>query len=182
MAVTGLKAVAFMQNQAEAIRAVQSTLNCGLDDVVERVDQLLLQKKALERELKKQKKSGGTFNAKSLVDKAKGVGSHQIVIEMTDASSMDELKSFGDALLSSLKSGIGVLGADSEKPMVVIVVSPDLVKDGVKAGVLAKEIGAEMGGGGGGKPHIATAGGQDAKALKSALDKSFDIIKKTIQN
>jgi len=39
-----------------------------------------------------------------------------------------------------------------------------------------------MGGGGGGKPHIATAGGQDAKALKSALDKSFDIIKKTIQN
>ena len=81
-----------------------------------------------------------------------------------------------------MKSGIGVLGADSEKPMVVIVVSPDLVKDGVKAGVLAKEIGAEMGGGGGGKPHIATAGGQDTKALKSALDKSFDIIKKTIQN
>ena len=182
VAVTGLKAVAFMQNQAETIRAVQSTLNCGLDDVVERVDQLLLQKKALEKELKRQKKSGGTFNAKSLVEKAKVVGDYKIVIEMTDASSMDDLKSFGDALLSSLKSGIGVLGADSENPMVVIVVSPDLVKDGVKAGVLAKEIGAEMGGGGGGKPHIATAGGQDAKALKSALDKSFDIIKKTIQN
>ncbi len=182
VAVTGPKAVEYIQDKANAMHAVQAQLNCGSDEVVERVDQLLLQKKALERELKKQKKSGGTFNAKSLVDKAKGVGSHQIVIEMTDASSMDELKSFGDALLSSLKSGIGVLGADSEKPMVVIVVSPDLVKDGVKAGVLAKEIGAEMGGGGGGKPHIATAGGQDAKALKSALDKSFDIIKKTIQN
>ena len=182
VAVTGPKAVEYIQNQANEMYAVQAQLNCGSDDVVERVDQLLLQKKALEKELKKQKKSGGTFNAKSLVDKAKGVGSHQIVIEMTDASSMDELKSFGDILLSSLKSGVGVLGADSEKPMVVIVVSPDLVKDGVKAGVLAKEIGAEMGGGGGGKPHIATAGGQDTKALKSALDKSFDIIKKTIQN
>ena len=180
VAVTGPKAVEHAQNQAETIDAVQSKLNCGIDDMAERIDQLLLQKKELEKELKNQKKSGGTFNAKSLVDKAKLLGDCQIVIEMTDASSMDTLKSFGDTLLSSLKSGIGVLGADVEKPMVVIVVSPDLVKDGVKAGVLAKAIGAEMGGGGGGKPHIATAGGQDSKALKSALDKSFGIIEKAI--
>jgi len=81
VAVTGPKAVAFMQNQAETIHAVQSTMNCGLDDVAERVDQLLLQKKALEKELKRQKKSGGTFNAKSLVEKAKVVGDYKIVIE-----------------------------------------------------------------------------------------------------
>jgi alanyl-tRNA synthetase len=80
-----------------------------------------------------------------------------------------------------LKSGIGVLGADGEKPMVVVVVSPDLVKSGVKAGVLAKTIGAEMGGGGGGKPHIATAGGQDSTALKSAMNNSLEIIKEAFR-
>ena len=177
----GPKAVTFIQEQADMLHAVQSQLNCGFDTVSERVDHLLSQKKELEKALKKQKKSGGTFNANALVEKANVVGDYQIVIEMTDASSMDELKSFGDALLDSLKSGIGVLGADGEKPMVVVVVSPDLVKSGVKAGVLAKTIGAEMGGGGGGKPHIATAGGQDSTALKSAMNNSLEIIKEAFR-
>ena len=181
VAVTGPKAVTFIQEQADMLHAVQSQLNCGFDTVSERVDHLLSQKKELEKALKKQKKSGGTFNANALVEKANIVGDYQIVIEMTDASSMDELKSFGDALLDSLKSGIGVLGADGEKPMVVVVVSPDLVKSGVKAGVLAKTIGAEMGGGGGGKPHIATAGGQDSTALKSAMNNSLEIIKEAFR-
>jgi len=181
VAVTGPKAVTFIQEQADMLHAVQSQLNCGFDTVSERVDHLLSQKKELEKALKKQKKSGSTFNANALVEKANIVGDYQIVIEMTDASSMDELKSFGDALLDSLKSGIGVLGADGEKPMVVVVVSPDLVKSGVKAGVLAKTIGAEMGGGGGGKPHIATAGGQDSTALKSAMNNSLEIIKEAFR-
>ena len=46
---------------------------------------------------------------------------------------------------------------------------------------MAELIGNEMGGGGGGKPHLATAGGQDAKGLKSAMGKSLSIIKKVIQ-
>ena len=74
-----------------------------------------------------------------------------------------------------------MLGAEAEKPSVVVVVSQDLVKRGLKAGDLAELIGNEMGGGGGGKPHLATAGGQDAKSLKSAMAKSLSIIKKVIQ-
>ena len=51
VAVTGPKAVEYIQNQANEMYAVQAQFNCGSDDVVERVDQLLLQKKALEKEL-----------------------------------------------------------------------------------------------------------------------------------
>ena len=103
------------------------------------------------------------------------------MVQMTEAGSMDELKDLSDALLSGLKSGVGVLGAEGEKPMLVVVVSPNLVKVGVKAGSLAKEIGAVMGGGGGGKPHMATAGGKDLNGLKSAIEASFDIIKNAIE-
>ena len=181
VAVTGPKAVEYVQNQSASLEAVQSQLNCGADMVAERVSQLLLQKKALEKELKQRKKTGSSFNVKSLVDGGKSVGKQTVVVKMTDATSMDELKDLGDTLLGGLKSGIGVLGAEGEKPMVVIVVTQDLVKTGVKAGALAKSIGAEMGGGGGGKPHLATAGGRDSAALKFAMDKSFEIIKDTIE-
>ena len=181
VAVTGPKAVEHIQKQAATLGNIQSQLNSGMEQVSERIDQLLAQKKKIEKELKRQKKSGTAFNAKSLVEKAKLVGGQSIVIQMTDAGSMDELKGYGDSLLTVLKSGVGVLGAEAEKPSVVVVVSQDLVKRGLKAGDLAELIGNEMGGGGGGKPHLATAGGQDAKGLKSAMGKSLSIIKKVIQ-
>ena len=181
VAVTGPKAVEHIQKQAATLGNIQSQLNSGIDQVSERIDQLLAQKKKIEKELKRQKKSGTAFNAKSLVEKAKLVGDQSIVIQMTDAGSMDELKGYGDSLLTVLRSGVGVLGAEAEKPSVVVVVSQDLVKSGLKAGDLAELIGNEMGGGGGGKPHLATAGGQDAKGLKSAMAKSLSIIKKVIQ-
>ena len=181
VAVTGPKAVEHIQTQAATLGNIQSQLNSGMEQVSERIDQLLAQKKKIEKELKRQKKSGTAFNAKSLVEKAKLVGDQSIVIQMTDAGSMDELKGYGDSLLTVLRSGVGVLGAEAEKPSVVVVVSQDLVKSGLKAGDLAELIGNEMGGGGGGKPHLATAGGQDAKGLKSAMAKSLSIIKKVIQ-
>ena len=84
-------------------------------------------------------------------------------------------------MLNVLKSGVGILGAEGEKPSVVIVVTQDLVKLGIKAGDLAKDIGSLMGGGGGGKPHLATAGGIDSVKLKKAMDKSLDIIKELIE-
>jgi len=182
VAVAGPKAVEFVQDQSATLESVQSQLNCGADLVINRVEQLLSQKKELEKELKRRKKSGPGFSTKELIENAKSSGSHSIVVHLAEAASMDELKEYGDTLLNDLKSGVGVLGADGEKPMAVIVVSQDLVKSGVKAGVLAKLIGGEMGGGGGGKPHLATAGGKDLEGLKFAMDKSFGIIEKALQD
>jgi alanyl-tRNA synthetase len=60
--------------------------------------------------------------------------------------------------------------------MIVVVVSNNLIKDGLNASSIAKSIGKSMGGGGGGKPHLATAGGKDLDSLKTALNESFNII------
>ena len=89
----------------------------------------------------------------------------------------DELKRLGDRVLSKIKSGIGVLFNDgNDKPSAVIVVSDNLVKEKINAGVLAKQIGSFMGGGGGGKPHLATAGGRDSSAIKEAMEKTKELI------
>ena len=179
--VTGPKAVEYVQDQSKALASVAFQLNCSLEQLDERVGQLLSKKKSLEKELKQRKKTGSAFNVKSFVDGGQPLGDHTVVVQMTEAGSMDELKDLGDALLNGLKSGVGVLGAEGEKPMLVVVVSPDLVQEGMKAGDLAQQIGSIMGGGGGGKPHMATAGGKNSKGLKSAIDASFEIIKDTIE-
>ena len=60
--------------------------------------------------------------------------------------------------------------------MAVIVVSKNLNEDGILAGKLAKEIGGYMEGGGGGKPHLATAGGKNNASIKPAIDSTQSLI------
>ena len=176
VALTGPKAIELIQDQSLLINAIQSQLNCETNLVIDRVKQLVLQKKELEKKMKKQKKAGNAFDVNKIMDQSKTVSDIKVVAHMTDANSIDELKDLGDTLLNSMKSGVGVLGAEGDKPMIVVIVSNDLIKMGLNAGSIAKSIGASMGGGGGGKPHLATAGGKDLDSLKNALSKSFEII------
>ena len=176
VALTGPKAIELIQDQSLLINAIQSQLNCETNLVIDRVKQLVLQKKELEKKIKKQKKAGNAFDVNKIMDQSKTVSDIKVVAHMTDANSIDELKDLGDTLLNSMKSGVGVLGAEGDKPMIVVIVSNDLIKMGLNAGSIAKSIGASMGGGGGGKPHLATAGGKDLDSLKNALSKSFEII------
>jgi len=64
-----------------------------------------------------------------------------------------------------------------DKPILLIGLTDKLVEDGLNAGKIAKELGAKMGGGGGGRPNIATAGGKNLEGHELVLDKSFDYLK-----
>jgi len=181
VATTGQKAIQLVQEQSNIIYDMQDLLRTSASDVVERTESLLAQKKELESAIKKQKFAKG-FQTKSLMTGAMRVGDRAIVLSLVDANSMDELKQMGDELLPILKSGIGVLGTKKgEKPQMVVVVTPDLVEKGVKAGKIAKQIGKKIGGGGGGRPHLATAGGQDFEQMKKAFDKISDIIREELE-
>ena len=181
VAVTGPKAVEYIQDQFATLDQAKELLSCNIDSISDRLDQLINDKKALERELKKLKKSNSTFDAESLIKESYVFNDNTIVIKMTDAEDMDDLKDFGNMLLSKLENGIGVLAAISDKPILVVVVSDGLVKLGLKAGDLAQQVGSIMGGGGGGRPNLATAGGKDKKSLELALSKAKDIIIKNIE-
>ena len=113
---------------------------------------------------------------------AASVGDYQVVVKKVSLDSLDELKGLGDQLFNKLTKGIGVLFMEGEeKPSAVVVVSKDLNENGILAGNLAKEIGGFMGGGGGGKPHLATAGGKENNAIKSAMGKTKELITEKLQ-
>ena len=182
VAVTGLDAIKYIQNQANILSLLQAQFNCSVNDLPDRVEQMIQKKKELEKESRKNRKAP-RINTKSLIEKAEKIGDSLFIRQKVEVSSMDELKLLGDSLLSGLDSGIGVLGMiDGEKPAMVIVVTPDLVKKKINAGSLAQSIGSVMGGGGGGKPHLATAGGKDVSKLSKAMEESHKIVLKLIKN
>jgi alanyl-tRNA synthetase len=83
-----------------------------------------------------------------------------VIVDWLEGVDANTLRQFGDALRSKAKSAAIVLGsATDEKLNVVVMLTSDLVEKGLHAGKLAQQLGKELGGGGGGRPDVATAGG-----------------------
>ncbi len=150
------------------------------DNPINEIEKLLDRKKKLEKELDRmqQKQASGTLDdlLKS-PDKINGISF--ISGEITGAD-MNTLKQMGyDAIDKCKEMTVVILGsADHEKGKVFLMaaITPDLVKQGLKAGSLVGQLGKMVGGGGGGQPNLATAGGSMPDKLKSTLDKSKELI------
>ena len=175
-AVTGNAALELFQKKSDTLSEIQYKMNCKEEDLSERIIQLYSDKKELEKKIKELIQTDDS-DIGSWVNNGQKIGESNIIIELLEISDVDDLKRSGDKLLAQIDSGIGVLfSSGDDKPIAVIVLTDDLIKKGLDAGKLAKEIGSFMGGGGGGKPHLATAGGRDKELINSAIDQTKNLI------
>jgi alanyl-tRNA synthetase len=106
-----------------------------------------------------------------IIGRSVDAGGIRLARGRVSAHSMDELKSLGDALRGKLGSGVGILAAVIDgKVALVCVVTDDLVASRrAHAGTLVGALAAEVGGKGGGRPHLATAGGKDVSRIDEVL-------------
>jgi alanyl-tRNA synthetase len=166
-AVTGTGVEKFIHSQQEQIKLAE-----------QKVEELLDIKKKLEKEiaeLKVKENLGQLDHILSLSSEEKHIAVYKGKVH---ADSMDELKSFGDEMRNRIKSGVGVLIAQiDDKVGIVAVVTDDLIKDKkLNAGKIVGELAKLVGGGGGGRPHLATAGGKDVNQIAAALSKVEKIV------
>jgi len=174
VAITGQKSISEMQENEFLIKNLQGLLNTSSNKIIDRIEVLFKEKKELERRLKDKSKIKLEID---LSDEFKVVENFNMLIKKMKFDEVDDLKSFGDQLFNKMGNGIGVVFVENqEKPSAVIVVSKELNKNGIFAGELAKKIGGFMGGGGGGKPHLATAGGK----VNSSIDDAIILTEKLI--
>jgi alanyl-tRNA synthetase len=107
------------------------------------------------------------------MDRAQTVGGVQVLTATLSDADMDTLRFLTDRFRERNPSGVAVLASTTAdgKPIVLAAVTDDLVKRGLHARDLVKFVAAPLGGGGGGKPTLAQAGGKDASKLEDALAK-----------
>jgi len=162
------------QNPSESIRIIE-------DQLAERENALEFETKQnldMKRELSKYKVKEAGSGIEALVANASTLDGIKVVSSKVDASTMDELKSLGDMLRSRLSSGVGLLASIiDDKVALVCVVTDDLIANhNLKAGSIVGEVAKQVGGGGGGRPHLATAGGKDVTKLNDALHRTVEIV------
>ena len=166
-AVTGAGVEKYILSQAEQLKLSE-----------QRVEELLDTKKKLEKEISELRTNENLEQLDHILSLSSEVKSIKIFKGKVHAGSMDELKSFGDEMRNRIKSGVGVLIAQIEdKVGIVAVVSDDLIKNKkLNAGKIVGELAKLVGGGGGGRPHLATAGGKDVQQIALTLSEVEKIV------
>ncbi|MBX7150295.1 alanine--tRNA ligase [bacterium] len=178
-AVTGELAEKMIHEALEISDKLQALLTCKSNEIIDRVGHLITERKNLEKELGQVNLKIAALEIDTLIKNAREINGFKVVSEKVDLPQGVELKSMGDSLREKLKSGVGVLAASNNGNIAfVCVVTDDLIKSkNLNAGNLIKEIAKIAGGSGGGRPHLATAGGKEVDKLKEALNKLFELVK-----
>ncbi|WP_068615895.1 alanine--tRNA ligase [Paenibacillus tuaregi] len=177
-AVTGRQAYEYMDTQLELLKQAAALLKSNVNEVPKRLEGLQQQMKELSRENESLQAKLSGIEAGALTSQVQTIGSTQLLAARVQAGSMDVLRTMADELKLKLPEAVLVLGAVVEdKVNFVVAVPQQEVKRGLHAGKLVKELAALCGGGGGGRPDMAQAGGKDASKLDEALKLSEQLIR-----
>ncbi|GIX06001.1 MAG: alanine--tRNA ligase [Candidatus Poribacteria bacterium] len=172
-AVTGWGAYETIREAERTLREAASVVGARQrEELIERLERLLAELKSLERETAELRRRAAMASLDRYLSEATALNGLRIVAASVEGVEREELIAMVDALKQRLGSGVVVLGSViGQKPAFVVGVTPDLVREkGIRAGDLAKHVASITGGGGGGRPELAQAGGRDPSKLREALD------------
>ncbi len=169
--VTGRAAEAWVESQTITLDMLAGELGVAPTNVAERIKTLLAEQKHLQSELNALQSQTMRQSLDGLLQHVQHVNNNSVLVACVDVPDQERLREMGDWLRDKLGSGIIVLGTVlGDKPQFLAMVTPDLVKQGYHAGNLVKALAPIVGGGGGGRPDMAQAGGRNAEKLQEALD------------
>jgi alanyl-tRNA synthetase len=169
-AITGEKAINYMEQHEALIREVAAQLRGSADEVPEKVRDVLDRVRQMEREIRTLKDRLAAGSGVDLAASAIDVQGVKVVAAQVEGADSGALRNAVDQLKSRLGSAVIVLGSIDAQSKVLLVagVTADQTSR-LKAGELIGSVAAQIGGKGGGRADFAQAGGSDATALPSAL-------------
>jgi len=185
----GLFKITSESSIASGVRRIEAVTGAGVESYIddqlnlqrnnkEKINLMLEDKKKLEKEVAELRLKDKLGQLVHILALASEVSNIKIYKGKVTADNMDELKAFGDEMRSKIQSGIGVLVAQVDNKVgIVAVVSDDLIKSKkLSAGKIVGELAKLVGGGGGGRSHLATAGGKDVSQITAAIGKVEKVV------
>ncbi len=177
-ALTGAPAVAHVQAAERTLSQTARLLKARPEELVERIERALAVQKSLEKELSQLKTQMANRSVSDVDEAVETVCGTAVLARKVAVDTPDALRDLADQLKDRIKSGIVVLGAAAgQKVLLVAVVTKDLTKR-FHAGRIVKAVAGIVGGGGGGRPDMAQAGGTKPEKLGDAIAAVPGIVEK----
>ena len=170
-AVTGRAAEELFVHQNDRLEAISQKLQTSALDLESRLDSFMQENEDLKKQLEGFQKTSLRGEAEALLEKIQDIDGVKLVVGLTSAVSADGMREMGDFLKDKLGSVVLALAAIvDDNPILVTMVTSDLVERGLHAGNIARDTAKVMGGGGGGRPEMAQAGGKRPEKVAEALE------------
>ncbi len=182
-AVTGRYAYQLAQDRMAVLDSAAAFLRCAPDEVDRKVLNLMGQLQDMEKTIERLRRELARRDFEQLLNQVQKVNGVNVLSAQVEAANVSMLREMSDWFRDRLGSGVIVLGAVlSGKPSFIAAVTPDLVEQGLHAGKLVKAVAREVGGGGGGRPTMAQAGGRDASRMTEALSHVPGLVEQSLKS
>jgi len=169
-----MSAYRFMKKQQETISAASALLKASDSELLVKLARNIEDRKKFEKEIGRAKGPG--VSGKDLLKEISEVNGVRVIAKKVDAGSLEELRNISDAIKNGIGSGVAAVGSVvDEKPVILVSVTKELSKK-INAGIIAKGLSAVMGGGGGGRPDFAQAGGKNKEKLDEAINSVVSMV------
>ena len=168
--VTGRKAYELVQRRFRILKETAGLLAVSSDEVPQKVSSMLNQLNAEQKQLAAMRREMAKHEFDLSLAEPPLVKDVPVLATVLAGADADTLRQMADRFRQRHPSGVAVLGSVSDgRPLLIAAVTEDLVQRGLHAGELGKFVAGPLGGGGGGKPTLAQAGGKDASRLEEVL-------------
>jgi alanyl-tRNA synthetase len=181
-AVTGRGAVDFVERQLGLLERLAADLGVPPQDLEQRAEELQADLEEARKDIDRLQQRLARQEFESLLGRVEDVAGTSMIAARVEVADIDGLREMTDWFRDRLRSGVFVLGTVTDsRPTLVASVTSDVVERGADAGELARRMGQVMGGGGGGRPTMAQAGGSDPSKLDQALAQASVILREQLE-
>lgn len=180
-AVTGRQAYLFMEEKINTLQEVAQLLKTTPAKAVPRTEAMLAELKQLQSENESLQAKLANEETSELLKKVQVVNDIKVISEKVQVKNMNQLRQMADVLKEKIASGVIVLASENDgKVQLVSAITKDLTERNLHAGKLIGEVAKQCGGGGGGRPDMAQAGGKDASKINEALQLVIPFVKEHV--
>lgn len=181
-AVTGHGALAYVNGLQQTLACVADKLHCRPTDVEERLGVLTDELRDANQKVKALEAKMNAAAAKNAGDQARDIKGVKALVQKVSVVDVPALRTLGDQLRDTTK-GVVVLASvfENGKIGILAMATKEAVGKGIHCGKIVKEVASLCGGGGGGRPDMAQAGGKDAAKLDAALEAAWKVIEGQIK-
>ena len=169
-AITGDNVFAYYSNMEKELEEAAKVVKSTPANLTERLEHLMAELKALQSENESLKSKAAKDALGDVMDQVVDVNGVKLLATSVEGVDMNGLRDLGDSLKEKLGEGVIVLASSNEGKVNLVAMATDAaIKSGAHAGNLIKAIASKVGGGGGGRPNMAQAGGKNPAGIPDAI-------------
>ena len=176
-AITGDNVLSYYAEVEKTLNEAAKAAKCSTADLTDKITKMLAEIKALNSEIESLKSKAAKESLGNVENDIKEVNGVKVIATKVSGVDMNGLRDLGDQLKTKIESGVVVIASETDgKVNLIAMVTDDAIKKGAHAGNLIKEISGLVGGGGGGRPNMAQAGGKTPAGIDECLVKAVSVI------